>query len=651
MPQGLDFQRYDLTRLLAQKNRPQAYLAPAKERAGARLAAYHPITVDERLAAFDKIGFHPHGLYVPDSEHELFTPFRAQLREIGDINDVDERVKLYQDYQIVTAGWEREGVPGAWMGQQAVARSDKRFRFVAWGRRSGKTLYSSREAIAVMISRNRATVWVCAATMSLVERCFNMIKLLIKDLGIPVVRSHDTEQSKFIEIEGGSTVRGVSMDITSKEAGDAVDLAIVDEAKWITGDSWRKRILPPLTDRNGRALLISTYEGEENFFFEQSEHAQSSEEWAFFEDSSWDVNFYMYPQGRRSPAIRAAEAEMADDPGGFLEEFGSIPSPNQRRIYPQHRDAVHVGLYPYQRGWPVHLCIDPSSGANPYAVGVIQDFGTEIHVIDEYYQAGVGAEDVMTALNERPWRQDAGPGTCDSAVPYEIVRWNNPDFGFQVEPVFNKPLVEARIPIYRHMLRDPQRFFKLQQEIKALVLEDWGWEEDEITRQEERTVMLEVEERLSSHRLNARLIERLRDCSHLFINEDTCPNLIKEHKTYAYRRPRSTDQTQADKPLKKRDHLVDAIGYYIWQYKRFDLMGRDNLESYSSLAIVTDGPYVTEEDDGYEVSDEMKGLAPVNQPVLVPHDGKSGSFLEMMRNRYDRGGTARAESYNLLEKV
>src|SRR5690242_12999089 len=97
------------------------------ERAGARLSAYKPITVAERFEAFRWMGFVPHGLFYPYDER-MATAIRRDLRRIGAFEAVDARLRAYHELQDKTEQLYLKGVGGRWTGQQAWARSEKRFR-------------------------------------------------------------------------------------------------------------------------------------------------------------------------------------------------------------------------------------------------------------------------------------------------------------------------------------------------------------------------------------------------------------------------------------------------------------------------------------------------------------------------------------------
>lgn len=546
----------------------EQFLRQFNQRSDSRVVPLTPWGPEERLKAFREIGFHPHGLFLPDDD-ELRKRIKTVVSKLGQIEDADKRLQGYIVLQEKTATFEAREIPGLWTGQQGVARSTARFRLVRWGRRAGKSAYAAAEGVAFAVTRPRSVIWVTASIMDLVERPFTYVVQTVLDLGLKTLAMRDSAQHKLIVLENGSRIEGISLDEPKHAAGAKVDLAICDEAGQMTEAAWTRAIIPPLTDRNGQALLIGSPEGDEGFFYEKAEKEQEAGTgtWEIFESPSYDINFFHFPQGINTPVLQDARREMA--PIEFLEQFGAIPARGRDRVYIEFKAPVHVGRYGFNPEHPVVLACDPSGGVNPYAVVAIQDYGTWFAVIDEYYEKYVTIEAVAPELDRRPWRSNVTAMVVDSALPAEIERWNR--LGYPAEAV-EKPKVWERIPLHRNALRDPLRFYHLHQQLIAEVLTDeFGVEKLEDLREDEQAVaLLKLEERLSDERIKQRQIEALRFCSRMFINE-TCTWTIWEHKHYKYDpKTRSINRNGKEAPLDSQNHICDSLGYFLWQYKRFD---------------------------------------------------------------------------------
>lgn len=604
---------------------PEQLLQEIDLRARSRVDKYRPMSVAERLQAFARHGFRPHGVFLPSDDAQR-EKVRVILREIGKIDKLDDRLRRYAELQDATERLCGSGLPGKWTGQQAVARSESRFRLVAWGRRGGKTLYAANEAVAVAKSRPRSRVWVAAPTMAHVSRCFDLVEQLVQDSGERLTVHRNTVQHKLLILANGSAIEGVTLENTKSAVGAAVDLTIVDEAAQVGEDAWNRVILPPLADRNGHALLISSWEGESGFFFEKSQEAQADaatrgeeSDWAFFQDASWDVNFYMFPQGRNSPAILAQERQMTNV--DFLEQFGAIPAKAKGLVFPEFREKVHVGRYPFDPNHPVILATDPSGGANPYAVLALQDYGDRILVIDEFYESGMAVEDISPLLDKKPWRKAVVDMVIDSAMPVEVERWVR--MGWPVSPVQNKPKVEDRLPLYRNLLRDPRRYAVFYRIVMNDLLRELGHGMDDdlsMTPDQQRSLAIQIEDITSDQKISDRHLAVLRGCARIFYDR-SCAWTIREHKKYGYMKRRENTRTFNTKetPADAYNHGLDAVSYFTWMYHR------------------TDG-------DTVDASPRtMVRLAGEEHPssVLLPRPGsrpaeRVGSFLEDVRATYTR---------------
>ena len=573
------------------------------DRNEARISRLTPLTVEERLQAFAEIGYHPYGLFIPEDK-ELRAALTDRVRELAHIPDKDQRDSLYIDLQEETAGWEESGIPGRWAGQMGCTRSRARFRIVAWGRQTGKSQQAVMEAIAQITKRPRSVVWVCAPNDTTVSRCFDRMVEAIQDLGIPTTIMRNAANNRLIILANGSRVEGVSLDKSKLSPGATVNLAIIDESAFISEDDWQRRVLPPLTSTGGQALLLSSWEGEGNFFFNKAEEAKAERDiarldggedrpepaWEFFRDETWN-NFFVYPGGYEDVNIRAAREELKLSPREFLEQFGAIPSGVKGRVFGEFKERVHVGYFPFRPDLDVTLVVDPSSGAAPYAVGAIQTDGPLDFLIDEFYETGASAEQIFPILRRRPWHGMVKDVIVDPAWPAEIDRWNKPvdqgGGGYRAFPLPMKPQVEQRIPIYRERLRDSGLFETFRRKRMLDIMAEHGISGEQIDRLPAEDLIefdMLLEQSLSDDRVTEEDVEKLRDCSHFFIDRH-CVHAIKEHRMYSYARQKSTEPTHntfRERPRDSWNHLLDGIGYFAWFHYRFETPERGRAD-YSYL--------------------------------------------------------------------
>lgn len=630
----------DLSGLVAFGPTSPDFLAPVIQRAQSRALRGQPLSPRERFAAFAHFGFTPHGLYVPQ-DRDLQRLLYARLwQDLGALPDEDHRIAAYLALQQETAGWEAAGLPGAWNGQQAVARCTAQFRVTGWGRRTGKTEYAAHEAAAYLWLRPGCTVWLCARTMQQVGRCWDVVEAIIRRMGWKIVRHRDSRDERLLELESGCRLEGVSLNTAGERdsaPGASVALTVVDEGAQVSQDAWIRAVYPPLTDNNGQALVLSSFNGEGNWFYEQIEKVKANPHntaWKVFLLESYH-NFYVHPRGRQSPALVQAQID-ADDPMEYLEQYCAIPRRGRNLVFPQYRDSVHAAegpLVAFDPHRPVYVTGDPSGGANPYAVLAIQQYperGWQEHVvIDSYYKAGALAEDMTADCQQRPWFPNVTEMIIDGAYPAEVERLTR--LGWPVFGIEDKPKVETRLPVYRRLLRDPLRFYPIRQERLGEILDDQGltWEEyQDLEPRDQQPYLIRLEERLSDERLTEQDILQLTTCSHIVFARLLCWDVIREHKAYQYEQVRRMGQTRDERARKWNDHAMDALGYYAWHYTRSDYFDQQEHPE-----VVT-APYLTQIGAGQQFG-VGTGPGPAAPPDLGPRrEERQRLFLRHLRDQH-----------------
>lgn len=608
------------------------HLDPAWQRLGERITAkvetHKPYTPKERLDGLRRIGFFPHGVFQPD-DGGMRREVQAAVKAIGNIEDVDERMRRYYELQELGEQMEAAGYPGRWTGQMGVVRSDARFRIVAWGRRGGKTKLAASEAVAYALDRPRSVIWVAGATMDIVSRPFKIIDELIRDLDVKPEIRRSSAQTALLVLPNGSTIEGVSLVNFVNVAGAGVNKLILEEAAnpLITAEVWERALMPPLADKQGEVLLISSFEGEQGFFYEKTLQARkrqseggASNPWAYFHDTSYDANFYMFPQGIMSPEIILQRENMG--PLEFLEQFGAIPTKSRSLVYPEFRERVHVQPVPFDPMHPVIVGVDPSGGASNYGVVVAQDYGSHLNVIDEFYVPGVTAAEIDPILRVRPWRANVTDVVVDSAAFTEAEYWAR--LGWPAYPVFEKPPITERIPLHRNLLRDPKRYYDLYRMLMNDLLAEQGLPPNYdfiMPSNEQVPLVQQIEQSLSDQDITAENLALLRQCARLFI-DPSCVFTIREHKTYTFRKKKQGTNVQ-ENPADQNNDLMDPLGYLLWTFHRFDEYVLPPLSGTTSQSLVQDT--------------RMNDVSPVidlRQRTAEREERARRSFLETVRRQF-----------------
>lgn len=184
--------------------------------------------------------------------------------------------------------------------QREVLQSPARFKVVACGRRWGKTTMAMVAAVEAVIDGQY--VWWVLPFYSMAAEIWRDLKQTLK-----AVTAHKSETERRIETVTGGVISVKSGDKPESLRGVGLDAVVIDEAAFVAEEVWTASLRPALSDREGRALLISTPRGR-NWFYHAWRRGKDPEQ------SAWGG--WQFPTGT-SPTVDQAEI---DDARGHLPE-------------------------------------------------------------------------------------------------------------------------------------------------------------------------------------------------------------------------------------------------------------------------------------------------------------------------------------------
>lgn len=205
-------------------------------------------------------------------------------------------------------------------GQHEVSISPARFRVVACGRQWGKSRLGSGEAFAAALEGK--SVWWVAPDYPLAQIGWRLIKGLARQ--IPGVEVRESE--RMLLFPSGGWLQVKSGHAEGALRGATLDLLVVDEAAFMERERWEAELRPTLSVRQGRALFLSTFNGE-NWFYALFERGQSERhpEWESWRKPTVD-----------NPHVDPAEVEDARvsmSPAEFAQEYLALVSTGVDSIF------------------------------------------------------------------------------------------------------------------------------------------------------------------------------------------------------------------------------------------------------------------------------------------------------------------------------
>lgn len=229
--------------------------------------------------------------------------------------------------------------------QREVAGSKARFRVCAAGRRFGKSRLGSALCVAEALDGGRA--WWVAPSYPVATVGWRMVKRLSSN--IPGIQIRQAEHT--IEYPSGGEVRVRSADNPDSLRGEGLDLVVLDECAFMKQETWTEAIRPALSDRQGKALFISTPKGRGwfwNIYQNGIRHEPDWESWQLPTSSNPFIDKGEIEAAKRDlPEIIFRQeylAEFVDDQGGVFRRVqeAAILSPQEPDPKRQYVAGVDV---------------------------------------------------------------------------------------------------------------------------------------------------------------------------------------------------------------------------------------------------------------------------------------------------------------------
>ena len=180
-------------------------------------------------------------------------------------------------------------------GQRLIQAHPARFKVAACARRWGKTRLGALLALEVGMRKGRA--WWVAPSYRMSAVGWRLVRQLAHQIPGSIVREGD----QLIKFPGGGTLQVRSADKPDSLRGEGLDFVVLDECAYMAEAAWSEALRPALSDRQGKAIFISTPKGRSWFWRAWMRgHDGGDSEWA-----AWQ-----FPTAN-NPHIQPGEIEAA----------------------------------------------------------------------------------------------------------------------------------------------------------------------------------------------------------------------------------------------------------------------------------------------------------------------------------------------------
>jgi len=255
-------------------------------------------------------------------------------------------------------------------GQVEVHNSPARFKVLAAGRRWGKTRLGVNECLDAASKGGRA--WWVSPSYKTSEVGWRPLRQIARKIPNAEVRLVD----RMVTLPGGGFVAVRSADNPDSLRGEGLDFVVMDECAFMQKEAWTEAIRPALSDRQGKALFISTPKGR-NWFWEIYQRGlQGDEGW-----QSWQ-----FPTAA-NPFIQASEIEAArrDLPEIiFRQEYLAEFVDDQGGVFRRVQEAAVLDPKEPQAGRQYVAGVDVASSIDFTVVSVLDAESKEMVYLDRF---------------------------------------------------------------------------------------------------------------------------------------------------------------------------------------------------------------------------------------------------------------------------
>ncbi|MBW4437657.1 MAG: terminase family protein [Pleurocapsa minor GSE-CHR-MK-17-07R] len=219
--------------------------------------------------------------------------------------------------------------------------SKARFRVVACGRRFGKTELGKWTSLEAAL--RGGAVWWVSPTYRMASQVWRDLKRACRSLhGVEV-----NTQEMRLELPNGGFIAIRSAHHPENLRGAGLDFVVLDEAAFMTPDTWPEVIRPMLADRGGAALFLSTPYGR-NWFWEVYQLGQDAAhpDWASFQFSSYDNPLIPRAEIDAIRAVTQDRVFRAEYLAEFIDDDGAVfRGIRETATAPLHAEPVAGRLY------------------------------------------------------------------------------------------------------------------------------------------------------------------------------------------------------------------------------------------------------------------------------------------------------------------
>tara|TARA_B110000908_G_C10235073_1_gene442822 strand:+ start:81 stop:1310 length:1230 start_codon:yes stop_codon:yes gene_type:complete len=271
--------------------------------------------------------------------------------------------------------------------QKTIFDDDSRFKCVSAGRRFGKT-YLSMYEIARAARFPDQRIFYIAPTYRMGKQI--IWKQLCEEMRQRRWVKKINESDLTLTLINKSTISVRSADNFDAMRGVSLDFCVLDEVAFMKKEVWTDVLRPTLSDRQGKAVFISTPQGF-NWFYDMWNFAKNADGWSSYQYTTIEG-------GNVLPS--EVEAAKADLPlKTFLTEYEARFENSGHIIYYAFDMDESVKSFSEETPRIIHVGMD--FNVNPMSAVIARVSKDGLHIFDEIVMANSHTEEMCQEIRSR----------------------------------------------------------------------------------------------------------------------------------------------------------------------------------------------------------------------------------------------------------
>lgn len=331
--------------------------------------------------------------------------------------------------------------------QQTIFDRKGRHAVCSCGRRFGKTFLSIWEIARVARNPGKNIFYIAPTYRQAKVIMWEMMK---EEFGRRRWIKKINESDLVLTLKNNSKISLRSAENFDSMRGVSLDFAVLDEAAYMSPETWTKVIRPALSDKQGNALFISTPNGMANWYYDLFLHASTTKDWDAFQ--------YTTLEGGNVP-IEELEAAKSDlDAKTYSQEYLATFESSGNIIYHAFDRAESIKEYSEENPPVLHIGAD--FNITPMSAVVAVKTLTGLHIIDEIIIPDSNTDEMAQEIKRRypnnkiiVYPDPAGAARKTSAggrTDHTILM----EYGFTVKAPKSHLPVKDRINTVNRLLQD-----------------------------------------------------------------------------------------------------------------------------------------------------------------------------------------------------